>query len=122
MRRSARNTGLSSQPRQRDARASETIEPLVWTFDGAFALCLADLEDTLRRAIVQLGDIAAIAVLIEVSLPALKRRVDAGEAIQPAWGQFLERLSSRYGLPALPRVRPVRNAAPLATLVIAYRS
>lgn len=104
-------------------RASEPIAgPLVWTFDSSFALCLADMEDTLRRLIVQMGDIAAIAVLIEISLPALKRRVDGGEAVQPAWGQFLERVSSHYGLPAPPRVRPVRNTAPLATLVVAYRS
>jgi hypothetical protein len=108
--------------RSAPARSSEAIGgPLVWTFDGAFATCLADIEDTLRRAIVQVGDVAAIAVLIEVSLPALKRRVDAGESIQPAWGQFLERLSERYGLPAPPRVRHVR-AGPLATLVVAYRS
>ena len=109
--------------RSEPARASGIIGgPLVWTFDGAFATCLADIEDTLRRAIVQVGDIASIAVLIEVSLPALKRRVDAGESVQPAWGQFLERLSGRYGLPSPPRVRPVRSAGPLATLVIAYRS
>jgi hypothetical protein len=94
----------------------------VWTFDGEFAGCLADIEDTLRRAIVQVGDVASIAVLIEVSLPALERRVDAGEAIQPAWGQFLERLSERYGLPAPPRVRPLRSLGPLTTLVVAYRS
>ena len=35
---------------------------------------------------------------------------------------FLERLGSRYGLPVAPRVRHVRRAGPLATLVIAYRS
>ena len=51
--------------------------PLVWTFDGSFATCLADMEDALRRAIVQVGDVSSIAVLIEVSLPGLKRRVDA---------------------------------------------
>ena len=103
--------------------AAETIGgPLVWTFDGAFATCLADIEDTLRRAIVQVGDIASIAVMIEVSLPALKRRVDAGDAIQPAWGIFLEQMSDRYGLPAPPRVRPLDSEGPLATLVIAYRS
>ncbi len=96
--------------------------PLVWTFEGPFATCLADMEDTLRRAIVQVGDVSRIAVLIELSLPALKLRVDAGEAIQPAWGQFLERLSSRYGLPAEPRVRHLRIAGPLAKLMIAYRS
>jgi len=66
--------------------------PLVWTFDGPFAMCLADMEDALRRAIVQVGDVSSIAVLIEISLPGLKRRVDAGDAIQPEWGQFLERM------------------------------
>ncbi|HEY2865137.1 MAG TPA: hypothetical protein VGK37_16060 [Casimicrobiaceae bacterium] len=96
--------------------------PLVWTFDGAFATCIADMEDALRRAIVQVGDVASIAVLIEVSLPRLMRRVEAGEAIQPAWRLFLERISDRYGLPAPPRVRPLRTEAPLATLVIAYRN
>jgi hypothetical protein len=96
--------------------------PLVWTFDGALVACLVDIEDTLRRAIVQVGDVAAIAVLIEVSLPALKRRVDAGDAIQPAWGHFIARLSDRYGLPAPPRVRHVKSMGPLATLVVAYRS
>jgi hypothetical protein len=110
--------------RRSDARgASDPIEgPLVWTFDGPFATCLADMEDTLRRAIVQVGDVSRIAVLIELSLPALKPRVDAGESIQPAWGQFLERLASRYGLPSQPRVRPLKSAGPLAKLMIAYRS
>jgi hypothetical protein len=103
--------------------AAEAIGgPLVWTFDGAFATCLADMEDALRRAIVQVGDVASIAVLIEISLPRLKRRVDAGDAIQPAWGQLLERMADRYGLPAPPRVRPLDVEGPLATLVIAYRS
>ena len=96
--------------------------PLVWTFDGTFATCLADMEDALRRAIVQVGDVASIAVLIELSLPGLKRRVDAGEAIQPAWGQLLDRISDRYGLPAAPLVHPLDAEGPLATLVIAYRS
>jgi hypothetical protein len=109
----------SSQP----AHSAEAIGgPLVWTFDGTFATCLADMEDALRRAIVQVGDVAAIAVLIEISLPGLKRRVDAGDAIQPAWGQMLARMSDRYGLPAPPRVRPLDVEGPLATLVIAYRS
>jgi hypothetical protein len=96
--------------------------PFMWTFDGPFATCLADLEDALRRAIVQVGDVSSIAVLVELSLPALKRRIEAGDAVQPAWGQFLERLSDRYGLPAAPRVRHVRTAGPLAMLVVAYRS
>lgn len=117
-------TRLSGRPRRSDAaRTSARISgPHVWTFDGAFATCLADIEDTLRRAIVQVGDVASIAVLIEVSLPALERRVNAGDVIQPAWGQFLERLSERYGLPAPPRVRPLRSTGPLTTLVVAYRS
>jgi len=102
--------------------AENVAGPFVWTFDDSFADCLADIEDTLRRAIVQLGDVGSIVVLIELSLPALRRRVDAGEAIQPAWTRFLERLSERYGLPAPPRVRPHKGAGPLATLVVAYRS
>jgi hypothetical protein len=95
---------------------------LVWSFDGAFATCLGDAEDALRRAIVQVGDVASVAVLVELSLPALKRRVAAGDTIQPAWGMFLERLGSRYGLPAAPRVRYASGAGPLVTLVVAYRS
>jgi hypothetical protein len=106
--------------RERSDRATEA--PLVWTFDGPFATCLADMEDTLRRAIVQLGGVSRIVVLIELSLPALRPRVEAGEAIQPEWREFLERITWRYGLPAAPRVRHLRSAAPLATMVIAYRS
>lgn len=96
--------------------------PFVWTFDDSLADCLADIEDTLRRAIVQLGDVTSIVVLIELSLPALRRRVDAGDVIRPAWTRFLERLSTRYGLPEPPRVRVHKGAGPLATLVVAYRS
>ena len=95
--------------------------PLVWTFDGPFERCLDDIEDTLRRAIVMVGDVSRLALLIDLSLPALKRRVEAGDALQPAWGCFLER-TARYGLPASPRVRHLRVAGPLATLVIAYRN
>ena len=95
--------------------------PLVWTFDGPFERCLADLDDTLRRALVMVGDAARLALLIDLSLPAVKRRVEAGDRLQPAWGLFLERISA-YGLPALPRVRHLRRPGPLATLVLAYRS
>jgi hypothetical protein len=96
--------------------------PLVWAFDGPFTTCLLDVEDALRRAIVQIGDVSSLLVLIEISLPALKRRVEAGDKIQPAWGQFLERVSDRYGLPSAPRTRHVRTDGPLAMLVVAYRS
>jgi hypothetical protein len=102
--------------------SNEVEGPLVWTFDGPLAVCLSDAEDTLRRAIVQLGDVSRIVMLLELSLPALKARVAAGEAIQPAWGEFLARLLERYGLPIAPRVRHLRVAAPLITMVIAYRS
>jgi hypothetical protein len=100
---------------------AEIEAPLIWTFDGPFATCLADMEDTFRRAIIQVGDVSRIAVQIDLSLPALKPRVDRGEAIQPAWGDFVDRLTSRYGLPAGPRVRHLKLAGPLATMVIAYR-
>ena len=110
-------------PKRSNPSASYAIGgPFVWTFDGPFATCISDMEDTLRRMIVQLGEVAAISVLIELSLPALKRRVNAGDAIQPAWGEFLDRLARRYGLPAAARVRPLRGDGPLAILVIAYRS
>jgi hypothetical protein len=95
--------------------------PLIWTFDGPFERCLADLEDVLRRAIVMVGDVSQVALLIDLSLPALKLRVEAGDTLQPAWGLFLERMQ-RYGLPSAPRVRHRREAGPLATLVIAYRN
>lgn len=108
--------------RSRAAERARLGDPLVWSFDGPWVRCLADMEDALRRALVQIGDVAAVAVMIELSLPALKARVAAGDAVQPAWGQFVERLESRYGLPAAPRVRPVRTAGPLAMLVVAYRS
>ena len=116
---SAANRRHSSVPPR---TAEHVAGPFVWTFDETFADCLADMEDTLRRAIVQLGDVGSIVVLIELSLPALRRRVDAGETIQPAWTRFIERLSERYGLPAPPRVRPHKGAGPLARLVVAYRS
>jgi hypothetical protein len=105
---------------KRPAVAQTLPAPLVWTFDGPFERCLADLEDTLRRAIVRVGDVSRLALLIELSLPALEARVAAGDAVQPAWGRFLDGLA-RYGLPAAPRVRHVAGAGPLATLVIAYR-
>jgi hypothetical protein len=96
--------------------------PLTWTFDGPFAVCLTDIEDTLRRAIVQLGDISDVAIAIDLSLPALAARVAAGDVIQPAWSRFLTRVSQRYGLPCPLRVRPRNDTGPLATLVIVYRS
>jgi len=100
---------------------NQTPTPLVWTFDGPLDSCLADIEDTLRRAIVRVGDVSRIALLVDLSLPALKQRVQAGDAVQPAWGRFLEKLA-RYGLPAAPRVRHSKTAGPLVTLVIAYRN
>ena len=105
--------------RDRDERIAA---PLVWTFDGPFSTCLRDMEDTFRRAIVQVGDVSRVVVQIDLSLPALKPRIEGGEAIQPAWGQFIDRLSQRYGLPAAPRVHHLKVAGPLATMVIAYRS
>jgi len=101
--------------------AANVPSPLVWTFDGPFERCLADVEDTLRRAIVLIGDVSRVALLIDLSLPALQQRLAAGDALQPAWGRLLERIA-RYGLPASPRVRHLRDAGPLLTLVIAYRN
>ena len=105
------------------ARADAAIGgPLVWAFDGTLAQCLADVEDALRRAIVEVGDVASIAVLVELSLPALDRRVRAGDRLQPAYAEFVARLGSRYGLQRAPRLRHVRHEGPLATVVVAYRS
>jgi hypothetical protein len=95
--------------------------PLLWTFDGPFERCLADLEDALRRALLLVGDVSKIALLIDLSLPALQQRVRAGDALQPAWGRFVERIAA-YGLPTFPRVRHLHTQGPLATLVVAYRS
>jgi hypothetical protein len=106
-----------------DERRNGVLEgPFVWTFDGPFGISLCDMEDTFRRAIVQVGDVARIAVMIELSLPALRSRVHAGDAIQPAWSDFLDAMTSRYGLPAAPRIRYSKTRAALATLVLAYRS
>jgi hypothetical protein len=107
----------------RRKRSAATVGvPLAWAFDGRFQGCLADLEDALRRAIVQVGDVSRVLVVIELSLPALKARTAAGDAVQPAWGEFLARVTSRYGLPAAPRFRYLTHEAPLLALVIAWRS
>jgi hypothetical protein len=117
-----RSQARGSLRRNEDGRAATVEAPLVWTFDGPFGTCLLDMEDTLRRTIVQVGDVSRIAVMIELSLPTLRRRVESGDTIQPAWGRFLDALTRRYGLPSAPRLRPVRAQGPLATLWIAYRS
>lgn len=96
--------------------------PLMWTFDGPLATCLADAEHTLRRGLVLMGEVARIAVIVQVSLPALQQRVAAGDAVQPAWSQFIHRLSERYGLPLRPRVHHLPEPGPLVTLILGYRS
>ncbi len=113
---------MTAARRRYEARAEVLPAPLVWTFDGPFDRCLGDLEDALRRALVLVGDVSRIAVQIDLSLPALLLRVRGGDALQPAWGRFVERVSIDYGLPAFPHVRHLRTAGPLATLVVAYRS
>lgn len=114
---------MSGRLKRRDRDVVPKLQgPLVWTFDGAFAASLADLEDAFRRALVRIGDVSRIAVMIELSLPALKSRLEAGDTIQPAWSQFLDAVTVRYGLPAAPRIRYLKTRAPLVTLVIAYRS
>jgi hypothetical protein len=101
--------------------AVETPAPLVWAFDGPLEGCLADIEDTLRRALLMIGDVSRVALLIELSLPALQQRVAAGDRVQPGWANFHQRLAA-YGLPLPPRVRPHARPGPLARLVIAYRN
>jgi hypothetical protein len=104
------------------ALTREVQPPLIWTFDGPFVTCLFDVEDTLRRAIVQIGDVSRVVLRVELSLAALRERVESGEAVQPAWGHFLEALTRRYGLPVAPSVRYLKTMGPLVTLVIIYRS
>jgi hypothetical protein len=116
----SRNTAFARADRAPAAPREELPPPLIWSFDGPLERCLADLDDTLRRALVMIGDVSRLALLIELSLPALQRRVGGGERLQPAWGRFRDRLAA-YGLPSPPRVRPLRGDGPLATLVIAYR-
>jgi hypothetical protein len=112
----------SPASRQAAARSADALPaPLVWRFDGAFAHCLADAEDALRRAIPLVGGVARVAVLIELSLPALKQRVHAGDAVREPWARFMDNIA-RYGLSDVPRVRHSRAAGPLVTLVFAYRS
>ena len=111
---------FASRPRA-ERQVEAVPAPLVWTFDGPFERCLDDLDDSLRRALVLIGDVSRVALLIDLSLPALLARVRAGDAVQPAWGRFHERLAG-YGLPTFPRVRHLRARGPLATLVVAYRS
>jgi hypothetical protein len=96
------------------ARANVPIGgPLVWAFDGPLAQCLADVEDALRRAIVQVGDVASIAVMLELSLPALDRRVRAGD--RPAAGVDRIRRAPRRSLwiaaDAARAARPHRRTA-----------
>jgi hypothetical protein len=119
------NKTVQSRPlpmrRPKPADADTLPPPLVWTFDGSFAHCLADAEDALRRAIPLVGGVARVAVLIELSLPALKQRVQAGDAVRQPWARFMDNIA-RYGLSDVPRVRHSRAAGPLVTLVFAYRS
>ena len=117
-----RESTAGREARSGAGRRAAPDGPLVWFFDGAFATCLADMEDTFRRALVQVGDVSRIAVMIELSLPALEARLRAGEAVQPAWSRFLNAMTGRYGLPGAPRVRYLKTPGPLASLVIAYRS
>ena len=57
------------------------------------------------------GGVSRVALLIDLSLPALKRRVDAGDALQPAWGRFLERLGALRLAGLAARAPPARRAA-----------
>ena len=78
----------ASTSRTRRSRGRETSigGPLVWTFDGPFATCLADMEDTLRRAIVQVGDVASHRGADRAVAAGAASARRAGDAIQPAWG------------------------------------
>ena len=95
--------------------------PLVWTFDGPFDRCLADAEDTLRRAIVHgRRRVARRAAGRPVAAGAAAAR--AGRRRRAAGLGPLPRNIERYGLPAAPRVRHLRGDGPLLTLLVAYRN
>ena len=83
--------------------------PLVWTFDGPFATCLArhggHVAARDRAGRRRGGDHRADRAFAA----GARARVEAGDAIQPAWGRFLESLTRRYGLPAAARVRHHRT-------------
>jgi hypothetical protein len=79
------------------------------------------MEDALRRAIVQVGDVSSIVVQIELSLRRsaprrCRRRHPAGV------GTISGRAFDRYGLPSAARCERWIAKGPLATLVIAYRT
>ena len=115
------SAALAPRRPTRAATPAALPEPLVWTFDGPLERALDDLEHTLRRALVMVGDVQRIALLVDISLPALAARVRAGDALQPTWSGFVERLGA-CGIPGTPRIRHLKDAGPLATLVVAYRS
>ncbi len=95
--------------------------PLHWSFDGPFERCCAEAEDALRRGVLLVGDVSRVALLLELSLPALRRRVQGGDALQPAWSRLLD-AAHRCGLPTEPRVRHLRGEGPVLTLCLAYRN
>ena len=106
---------MKRAPRRRRRAARAPIgAPLIWTFDGPFARCLADIEDTLRRAIVQVGDVSRRRRADRrCRCRRCKRRVDAGRRAATGVGRSSSSASShRYGLPAPPRVRHSRTAGP----------
>lgn len=95
--------------------------PLHWNFDGPFDRCCAEAEDALRRGVLLLGDVSRVALVLELSLPVLRQRVQRGDAVQPAWSRLLD-AARRCGLPGEPRVRHLRSEGPLLTLCLAYRN
>ena len=106
-RRQAPSRGPCSNRRGR-ARAIEPLPaPLVWTFDGPFERCLDDLDDSLRRAIVLIGDVSRVALLIDLSLPALLARVARRRPRAAGLGP-LHRAHRRLRPADLPRVRHLR--------------
>ena len=94
------------------ARAERVEAPLVWTFDGPFATCLADIEDTLRRAIVQVGDVSRDRRAdrsVAAGAQAARRR---GRSDAAGMGTVRRTPAQRYGLPAGPRVRHLQDGGP----------
>ena len=93
-----------------DAAERETLPaPLVWTFDGPFERCLDDLDDSLRRAIVLIGDVSRVALLIDLSLPALLARVRAATRTPILTGLPFGHVPTKVLLPVGARVTRNRS-------------
>jgi len=105
-----------------DGAPGERLEaPLIWTFAGPFATCLADMEDTFRRAIIQVGDVSRIAVQDRSVAAGAEEARPTRENRSSPQGNNSSTPDAALRPARRPRVRHVKTGGPLATMVIAYR-